>query len=178
MRFPLPLIAALVLATPVALAAQHAPAAAPKLDDATIVAIFDAANSADIQTAGLGAEKATDPRIREIAANFVRDHTKVRQMGRDLAAKLHVTPTPPAGDQSAADLAKTMRQLRSLKGAAFDKAFLDHEIAFHQAVIDAVNSTLMPAIQNDELKAFVTSVLPAFAGHLAGVRHLREEMGS
>lgn len=177
MRRPLAVLASLMLATPLALFAQSAHPA-PKLDDATIVAIFDAANTADIETAGLGAEKASDPQVREIAKNFVRDHSKVRQMGRDLAAKLHVTPTPPAGDKSAADLAKTMKQLKSLKGMAFDKAFLDHEIAFHQAVIDAVNSTLMPAIQNEELKAFVKSVAPAFAGHLAGAKHLREQMGS
>jgi putative membrane protein len=177
MRRPLAVLASLLLALPAALNAQTAKAA-PKLDDATIVAIFDGANSADIETAGLGAEKATDPKVREIARNFVRDHTKVRQMGRDLAAKLGVTPTPPANDHSAADLAKTMKQLKALKGTAFDKAFLDHEIAFHQAVIDAVNTTLMPAIQNDELKAFVKSVAPAFAGHLAGAKHLREQMGS
>ena len=178
MRRPVAAVAALLLALPVTLAAQSAKTPAPKLDDATIVAIFDAANAADIETAGLGAQEASDPEVRQIARNFVHDHTKVRQMARDLAAKLHVTPTPPAGDKSAADLARTMKQLRGLKGEAFDKAFLDHEIAFHQAVLDAVSSTLLPAIQNEELKTFVKSVAPAFQGHLAGAKALRAKMGA
>jgi len=178
MRRPFAVFASALLVLPMSLAAQSSSQAAPKLDDATIVAIFDAANTADIETAGLGAQKATAPEVRQIAKNFVHDHTKVRQMARDLAAKLHVTPTPPANDQGKADLALTMSKLEHLKGKAFDKAFLDHEIAFHQAVLDAVSSTLLPAIQNEELKAFVTSVAPAFQGHLAGAKALRAKMGA
>jgi putative membrane protein len=71
-----------------------------------------------------------------------------------------------------------MSKLEHLKGKEFDKAFLDHEIAFHQAVLDAVSSTLLPAIQNEELKAFVKSVAPAFQGHLAGAKALRARMGA
>jgi putative membrane protein len=176
MRRPIAVLASLLLVAPITLAAQT-DKPAPKLDDATIVAIFDNANTADIQTAGLGAQKATDPAVRELARNFVHDHTKVRQMARDLAAKLKVTPTPPKDDKSVAELSMTMSKLEHLKGKEFDKAFLDHEIAFHQAVLDAVSSTLMPAIQNDELKAFVKSVAPAFQGHLAGAKALRAKMG-
>ncbi|HET7110505.1 MAG TPA: DUF4142 domain-containing protein [Gemmatimonadales bacterium] len=176
MRRPLAVFASALLVLPMSLAAQSSAPTAPKLDDATIVAIFDAANTADIETAGLGAQKASDPEIRQIAKNFVHDHTQVRQMARDLAAKLKVTPTPPKDDKSVAELSMTMSKLEHLKGKEFDKAFLDHEIAFHQAVLDAVSSTLLPAIQNDELKAFVKSVAPAFQGHLAGAKALRAKM--
>jgi putative membrane protein len=178
MHRPVTLVASVLLALPLSLAAQSASTVAPKLDDATIVAIFDNANTADIETAGLGAQKASDPEVRQIARNFVHDHTKVRQMARDLATRLKVTPTPPANDQSKADHALAMTKLEHLKGTEFDKAFLDHEIAFHQAVLDAVSSTLLPAIQNDELKAFVKSVAPAFQGHLAGAKALRARMGA
>jgi putative membrane protein len=176
MRRPIAVFASLLLLAPFTLSAQSTSKPEPKLDDATIVAIFDNANTADIQTAGLGAQKASDPAIRELAKNFVHDHTKVRQMARDLAAKLKVTPTPPKDDKSVAELSMTMSKLEHLKGKEFDKAFLDHEIAFHQAVLDAVSSTLLPAIQNDELKAFVKSVAPAFQGHLAGAKALRAKM--
>jgi putative membrane protein len=66
----------------------------------------------------------------------------------------------------AAQHAQALAELKAKKGAAFDKAFLDHEIAYHQAVIDAVTKTLLPAIQNAELKAFVEKVAPAFQAHL------------
>ena len=73
------------------------PAQAP-LDDPTIVAIFDAANTADIETGKLAAERGASTEVREFGAMLARDHQMVRQQGRDLAAKLGVTPTPPAGE--------------------------------------------------------------------------------
>jgi putative membrane protein len=136
------------------------------LDDPTIVAIFDAANTADIETGELAAQRGHSQEVRNLGAMFARDHRMVRQQGRDLAKKLGVTPTPPKDDQSAKDLARTMALLRSKHGADFDKAYLDHEVAFHRQVIDAVNSTLMPAIQNEELKALVLKVAPAFKAHM------------
>jgi putative membrane protein len=65
-----------------------------------------------------------------------------------------------------------MKSLRALKGQAFDRAFLEHEVAFHKAVIDAINSTLLPAIQNAEVRALVVKVAPAFQAHMLGAEHL------
>jgi putative membrane protein len=90
----------------------------------------------------------------------------VRQQGRDLAKKLGVTPMAPAVNPLAEQHAKALADLKSRSGNAFDQAFLDHEIAYHQAVIDAVTKTLLPAIQNAELKAFVEKIAPAFQAHL------------
>ena len=98
---------------------------------------------------------------------LARDHAGVQQQGRDLAAKLGVTPTPVGADFALRkNHEQAMAKLSGLSGAAFDKAFLEHEVAFHQAVIDAVTTTFLPAIQNAELKAFVTKVAPAFEAHL------------
>src|SRR6478752_4938353 len=92
------------------------------LDDATIVAIFDAANTADIETGNLGAERGSTKEVRDFGAMLARDHKAV------------------------------VKRLSALRGSAFDHAFLQHEVAFHKGVIDAVNTTFMPAIQNAELK--------------------------
>src|SRR5687768_3380191 len=81
-----------------ALAAQMP---SPALDDATIVAIFDAANTADIETGKLAVERGSTRAVREYGEMLVRDHSAVRQQGRDLAARLKVTPTPPADDAGA-----------------------------------------------------------------------------
>ena len=37
-----------------------------------------------------------------------------------------------------------MAKLKTLKGAAFDKAYVDQEVAYHQAVLDAIDKTLIP----------------------------------
>jgi len=152
------------------------PDQATALDDPTIVAIFDAANTADMETGALAEQRAASKEVRDFGAMLVRDHRMVRQQGRDLAAKLGVTPTPPKDDQSARDHAAAMARLRTLHGAEFDRAFLQHEAAFHQAVIDAVTTTLLPAIQNPELKALVEKVAPAFQAHLKMAQELERKI--
>ena len=171
----LTLSAVLSLAASQPAAAQTA-ATQKKLDDPTIVAIFDAANTADIETGALAAKRAQSPEVRKLGAMFAHDHRQVRQQGRDLAKKLGVHPTPPADRSSARDHAAVMRRLRGLHGAAFDRAFLEHEVAFHKAVIDAVTTTLLPAIQNAELKGLVERVAPAFQAHMAAAERLRTQV--
>ena len=157
-------------------ASRDAVAVRVALDDATIVAIYDAANTADIETGGLGAKKGTTQKIRDFGAMLVKAHTAARQQGRDLAKKLGVTPTPPKDDQSAAQHAAAMKQLRAASGTAFDRAFLEHEIAYHKAVIGAVQNTLLPAIQNAQLKALVTQVAPVFVQHQQAAEQLLAAM--
>jgi putative membrane protein len=151
------------------------PAPAP-LDDATIVAIFDAANTYDIETGQLALEKSRTPAVRDLAKHFVSDHKVVRQQGRDLAKKLSVTPTPPEHFALAEVHAKAMKELGSKSGAEFDQAYAAQEVAFHQAVLDAVKASLLPAIKNPELKAFVQTVGPAFLGHLEAAKQLQKKL--
>jgi putative membrane protein len=146
------------------------------LDDPTIVAIFDAANTADIETGALAAERGASKEVREFGAMLARDHRHVRTLGRDLATKLGVTPTPPKDDPSAKEHAAAMARLRRLSGPEFDRAFLQHEAAFHKAVIDAVQTTLLPAIENAELKALVVKVAPAFQAHMIAAQNLEKQL--
>ncbi|MEO8580879.1 MAG: DUF4142 domain-containing protein [Gemmatimonadales bacterium] len=159
------ILAAIVTSLAFANLPAGAQATAPKLDDPTIVAIFDAANTYDVETGSLAAKKARSKAVREFGSMIARDHRSVRTQGRDLAKALNVTPTPPKDFALARAHADAMRSLRHLKGAGFDRAFLQHEVAFHNAVIDALNHTLMPAIQNAQLKDLVVKVAPAFVAH-------------
>ena len=142
------------------------PGPVQSLTDANIIAIFDAANTYDIETGTLGEQKGSSKEVRAVGTSLVRDHQAVRQQGRDLAKKLGVTPMAPAVNPLAEAHANALAELKAKSGSAFDRAFLDHEIAYHQAVIDAVTKTLLPAIQNAELKAFVEKIAPAFQAHL------------
>lgn len=142
------------------------------LDDPTIVAIFDAANTWDIETSMIAEKKATTKDIRDLAAMFVRDHKAVRQQGRDLAKKLNVTPTPPKDFALATTHAEAMKSLNSTSGKAFDRAYLENEVAFHKAVIDAMKGTLLPATKNAELKDLEVKVAPAFEAHMLAAQRL------
>lgn len=148
------------------------------LDDATIVAIFDAANTADIETGTIAIERGQSQEVRDYGAMLVRDHKAVRQMGRDLASRLGVKPTPPADDAGAKAHAQAMATLRNVPVAEFDQAFLAHEVAFHQGVIDAITTTLLPAITNAELRALVVKVAPAFEGHRDGAAQIAKRLAA
>ena len=146
------------------------------LDDATIVAIFDAANTYDIEAGALAEKKAKSHDVHEFGEMIQRDHKAVRQQGRDLAASLKVTPTPPADFPLAKAHADAMGKLRSLNGPAFDRAFLQNEVDFHNAVINAVTTTLLPATQNAQLKDLETKVAPAFVAHRDRAQSLLDKL--
>jgi putative membrane protein len=175
-RTALAVAAALAVTAAVATPAPAQKSAA--LDDATIVAIFDAANTAEMETGDLATQRGASAEVREFGAMLARDHEMVRQQGRDLAAKLGVTPTPPKPDQGAKDHAKALAGLRALTGTEFDLAFLRREVEFHRAVIEAINGTLLPAIQNDEVKALVKKVAPAFQAHMQMAQELQKKLAT
>src|SRR4051812_13366994 len=96
-------LVALTLVAGSSLAHAQAPAKAAGLDDPTIVAIFDAANTWDMETGTLAATKGSTQAVRDFGKQLTGDHKMVRQQGRDLAEHQHVTPTPPKDFAMAAD---------------------------------------------------------------------------
>jgi putative membrane protein len=100
---PVVAVAALAFTFVPQLSAQATQAGTAKLNDATIVAIFDAANTWDVETGNIAAKKGSTKAVRDFGAMLARDHQMVRQQGRDLATKLNVTPTPPADFAMAKD---------------------------------------------------------------------------
>ena len=157
---------------------SHIISAPMALDDATIVFIFDEANTADIETGQLAVARGSTKEVRDFGATIVRDHKAARQLGRDLAKKLGVTPTAPADDPYAKGHAAAMIKLKALHGAKFDKAFMKHEVAYHTAVIDAINGTLLPATKNEELRALEVKIVPAFQGHLLMAQMLEKKLSA
>jgi putative membrane protein len=168
-------MAALTVAFGLPVAIARSQTSAPRLDDPTIVAIFDAANTYDMETGSLAVSKGHSKAVRDFGAMLVRDHGNVRQQGRDLAKSLKVTPTPPRDFALAKAHVEAMRSLPSLKGRAFDRAFLEHEVDFHNAVIDAVTNTLLPATQNAQVKDLEMKIAPAFVAHRDRAQSLLDE---
>ena len=143
---------------------------AQTLDDATILALFDQANGVDIVMGRLGWQRGHADEVKALARQVAADHEGVQQQGRQLARKLGLVPTLPAGDMGLSDQAKTLIRLRTLPAESFDRAYLANEIAFHAGVIDAVKTTLIPAARSAELRALLEAVLPAFQHHLDATR--------
>jgi putative membrane protein len=143
-------------------------ARAEGINDAQIASIVVTANQVDIDAGKLAASKGSSQAIKDFGEMMVRDHAGVNKQAVDLATKLKVTPQDnPTSQSLKSGGEKNVASLKTLRGAAFDKAYIDHEVAYHQAVLDAVDTTLIPGVQNAELKDLLVKVRPAFVAHLA-----------
>jgi len=165
------------IASGLCLAAASALAQAPS--DAQIAAIVVTANQVDIDAGKLAESMASSPEVKKFGKDMVRDHTGVNKSAVDLVTKLKVTPED---NPTAMSLKKggmdNVDALKTMKGKAFDKAYIDHEVAYHEQVLDAMDKTLIPGAKNDELKALLVKVRPAFASHLAHAKMLQTKMMS
>jgi putative membrane protein len=145
-----------------------------KINDAQIAAIVVAANQVDIDAGQFAATKTTSNDVKAFANTMVTDHTAVNKSAVDLVTKLKVSPEENDTSRSlTAGGQENLAHLRSLKGKAFDKAYVDHEVAYHEQVITALDTVLIPNAQNAELKALLVKVRPAFEAHLGHAKNLQ-----
>jgi putative membrane protein len=146
--------------------------------DPQIAAIVVTANQVDVDAGKLAKTRAHSKDVKKFAEQMITDHTAVNKQATDLAKKLKVTP-------EASDTSRSLQKggddniaaLKKLKGAAFDKAYVDHEVAYHQAVLDALDKTLVPSADNAELKDLMVKVRPAFVAHLEHAKMLQSQLG-
>ena len=151
---------------------------AQTVNDAQIASIVVTANQVDIDAGKLATARSTNAEVKKFAELMVTSHTDVNKSAVALATKLKVTPEDNATSRSLkAGGDANLATLKALKGAAFDKAYIDHEVAYHQAVLDAVDKTLIPGASNEELKALLVKVRPAFVAHLEHAKHLQSSIG-
>ena len=137
------------------------------LSDPEVAAVAVAANQIDIKYGEIAKKKSKNPDIINFAETMIRDHNAVLGQASDLVKKLNVTPKENAVSQKLNSDAETTRKtLTSKSGAEFDKAYIDNEVAYHKAVIDAVKNVLIPETENQELKDLLTNILPALNTHL------------
>jgi putative membrane protein len=153
-------------------------ASAQGVTDPQIAHIVVTANQIDIDAGKLAQTQSTNAEVKKFAGTMVTDHTGVNKSATELVTKLKVTPEDnPTSQSLKKDGDANLKKLKGLSGAAFDKAYVDNEVAYHQAVLDAVDKTLVPSAKNTELKALLIKVRPAFVAHLEHARHLQSSLG-
>jgi putative membrane protein len=157
--------------------AASAPAHAAGPNDAQIAAIVVTANQVDIDAGKLAASRSGNKEVKDFAQRMVTDHTGVNKAAVELVTKLKVKPEE---NPTSASLKKggedTLKRLKALKGAEFDRAYVDNEVTYHQTVLDAVDKTLIPSAKNEELKALLVKVRPAFVAHLEHAKHIQASL--
>lgn len=145
--------------------------------DPQIVGIVQTANRIDIDQAKLALRKSTNPQVKEFANQMISDHTNLQKSVNDLATKLGVKEeTSDTSKQLKQQAAEESKKLGALKGKEFDREYASHEIAYHQAVIDAATNTLIPNARNADLKSALQGAAPLLQGHLQHAQHLQQSL--
>jgi len=174
-------MALLVGAVGCATSSQHAESeakASPRLSDAQIAAIVTTANGIDVDNGALAVERSSNDQVKQFAKRMMEDHTSVNKAAVALVTRLGVAPEETDTSRGlAASANKTRGTMRGLTGAEFDKAYVDNEVAYHAAVIEVLDTVLIPSAQNAELKSMLVSVRPAFVAHLEHARSIQASLG-
>ena len=178
-------LAAVLIATPVFAqeskevkeTPQKAKAAAPT--DPQISHIAATAHQIDIARGKLALSKTKNAEVKQFAQQMVDDHTAGLNEALALVKRLNVTPEKNATSKSLQDGAnKATARLKKESGAKFDRDYIDTEVGYHQAVIDAVKNALIPNAQNKDLKQLLTDAVPTLEGHLKHAQNVQSQLGS
>jgi putative membrane protein len=150
-----------------------------KPTDPQIAHIAYTADLIDVEAGKLALEKSQNTDVRAFAQRMIGDHTAVNDQALALVKKLNVTPEDNPTSQSLTKQADATRvKLAGLTGAAFDKAYIDNEVAFHKTVNSALSTTLIPDAQNSELKSLLQNALKVFQAHLEHAERLAQQQSS
>jgi len=167
----------IVLAGALSFAATSALPQGAAPNDAQIAHIVVTANQVDIDAGKLAESKASNKDVKAFGKQMVTDHSGVNQQAVALATKLKVKPEDnPTSQSLKAGGADNVQKLKALSGAAFDKAYVDHEVAYHQQVLDAIDKVLIPSAKNEELKGLIVKVRPAFVAHLEHAKMMQSAL--
>ena len=145
--------------------------------DPQIAHIVVTANQIDVDAGKIAKAKSKNKEVKAFAQQMITDHTAVNKQAVGLAKKLGVKPE----DNDTSKALKTGAQenvanLKKLSGAQFDKAYVDHEVEYHQQVLDAIDKVLIPGAQNAELKGLIEKVRPAIQAHLEHAKHIQADL--
>jgi len=149
----------------------------PSLTDPEIASVAVTANQIDVNYGKLALKKTKDKQARKFAKTMIKDHESIIKQAVALAGKLGVTPKDNDVTQSLLEGEKeTTAKLKKLEGKAFAKAYIDNEVAYHEAVISAVKNVLIPQTQNEQLKDLLVKVSPLLDHHLEMAKKAQAEI--
>ena len=153
-------------------------AAAATMNDPQIATVALTAHQIDVDRGKLALKHTHNDEVKQFADQMVHDHQAGIKEATDLAKRLGVKPEQSDTSKSLkADADKVTARLKKEKGAAFDKDYIDTEVAYHQAVIDAVRNALVPGAQNASLKTLLEQAIPTLEGHLQHAKMVQSQLG-
>lgn len=136
-----------------------------EFSNAVVLGTATTANAGEVQEANLALERATDARVRDFAQHMIDDHTAATKLLLGSAET-----TADLANSQVKDLQQATQQsldaLAQLSGAAFDRAYMDHQVAMHRFVLNDLDTRLIPSTRDSELRSALQQVRETVANHL------------
>jgi putative membrane protein len=152
-------------------------AQSPPLTDAQIVTIIADISEIDIEAGKLAQFKSKDPEVHFFAHRMIADHGIASQSAAELMRRLKLTQQDSSISQDLKiEGRRNTAKLTPLRGLAFDRVYVAHELAFHEQALDMIDKTLAPQARDDGLKRLLAKVRPAFHSHLLHARRLQQSL--
>ncbi len=148
-------------------AARRAAPSEAALTDAEVAKILETVNRGEVAQAELAIAKADDPEVRDYAERMRDEHRRALERGQQVARTMDTPPRPSELDQQLFEEGqRTMATLEGVEGAAFDRQYLDAQVATHRKVLELIDGVLLPSVQSEQLRAEIEAVRPIIASHL------------
>ena len=134
--------------------------------DSTVVAKLMTADSLEVETGRMGAERGTDAGVKQLGQMLQAEHGKSRQDVQAMAQRLSLAPKPDRADTARAHHQKTSQKLSGLQGMDFDTLYAHEGVRHHAHTLAQLKGAAAMA-SNQELRAFLESnVIPMIQRHL------------
>lgn len=152
----------------------------PRLNDRDVAAIFLAANYTDVSYAqvALAPGRTNNTEVIAFANRMLSDHSGLNKSALDLFSTINIVPRDNSISLDFRDESAAKRDtLREQTGAAFDSAYMVNEVRYHTRLLAAIDSLLLPATRNTDLRVLLTRVRPAVAAHLEHATRIQAGLG-
>jgi putative membrane protein len=148
------------------------------LNDGQIAGITAAAHKGEIEAAKLARKQSKNAKVKKFAQMMLKQHTMALKTETNLASKAGITPSDSDQSQQITQANSDLAQkLQGLSGKEFDQAYVQAMVEGHQKVLDTIDNTLIPAAQNDQLKAQLQKERSVVETHLDHAKKLNDSLG-
>jgi putative membrane protein len=151
-------------------------AAQAKLDDGQILASLEATYHHEVEHATLALERASLPEVKALAERVRDAYQTESTKAHELAGRLRISLVPREASAVADSHHAMLADMRAMKGIDFDRAYVEHEITGHQALLDYVTKTLLPSASNPELKALLQRLGPIIKSQIDEAKALKQRL--
>jgi putative membrane protein len=147
------------------------------LTDEQILQALHTANAGEIEQGKLAQQKSQDGDVKHFAGMMIKDHSNADKKGQDVAQKTQMTL---ASSSVSASLQSDAQQLTSgmsaRTGADFDRSYIDAQVREHQAVLDMIDTQLLPNAKSPDVKKLVQAVRPKVESHLKEAQDIQRKL--